>query len=393
MKIAYIYFLPGTTSIGILNKFKEQAFALESINDNEVDIIVFGIEGESNSNRINYINTLNELGLLKYSFLSIFGKYRVIDKFLEKKNYQYVILRYPGSDITGISFFKKYNTVVELHANIKSELLSKIRFEKNIIRKLIRFIRLISEIIFYKKIIKNAKGIITNGSELAKLNKEIFPGKDIITIYNGINVNRINFHKFKPFDGEVLDIAFLASKADTWHGLDRIIKSLENYSDIKVNLHIIGDISENSFEAVIPHGTIKYYGKLFGKDLDELLIEMNLAFGPMALFRKNLMETSSLKVAEYIARGLPFVIAYKDSALANVDQKNKFYLQFPNDDSLINFDVIRTFAAFVTKNYQNITGYMHEYACKNLEWSNKLVQYKKFIYKINSFNITNNLSK
>ena len=74
---------------------------------------------------------------------------------------------------------------------------------------------------------------------------------------------------------------------------------------------------------------------LKGIELDDTMSKMNMAACTMAQYMKRLDETSAIKTVEYLARGIPFLIAYEDTALTGQEVLLGTYMKFPNDDSPI----------------------------------------------------------
>jgi len=178
----------------------------------------------------------------------------------------------------------------------------------------------------------------------------------------------------------------LLGSINSWHGLDRVVDSIKDYKgNIKINLHIIGKIDYNELKSLDPDAaTIQYHGYKKGRALDEIMKNMNLAISTMSLFKKDMEEACSLKTREYIARGIPFVLGYKDSDLQYVDKEEKFYLKFPNNSSPITMDHIIEFAAKMSNGnyYRTIPEYMRTYAFQHLDWSIKMKKYLEFVNDI-----------
>jgi hypothetical protein len=65
-----------------------------------------------------------------------------------------------------------------------------------------------------------------------------------------------------------------------------------------------------------------------------IVAQADVAIGPLALHRKGLSEASALKVAEYLAHGLPVILANAETAFPD---GASFLLQLPNTED--NVDV------------------------------------------------------
>jgi len=82
-----------------------------------------------------------------------------------------------------------------------------------------------------------------------------------------------------------------------------------------------------------------------------------------------------LKVREYTARGVPFVIAYDD---IDLEDNLPFYLRLPSDNSPIDMEKIVRWADNVLKD-KDIPFYMREYALNKMDWRVKMKQLKDFL--------------
>lgn len=386
MKITYIYFLTKSASIGVFNKARQQAKSLNKLQNNNLEIIVLNTSKNCQDDKIKYINIRQnrKFPLIFYDYL--FRKYTLIEKSIEDLNkYDFLILRYPGSDRSAIKFCQKYNVILEFHSDIFSELQLKINSKAYFHRKLIWFIRLQLEKKHLRKILERCRGIITNSNELRKFFIKNFELEiPIINISNGVDVSSVKQTGFKRFTGKELDIVFVGSRPDLWHGLDRLINAIENYEKENENLvirfHLVGKINERDLKVDDNNlNHVFFCGPKFGRQLDELMCNMHLAVGPLALFRKRLNATSSIKIPEYIARGIPFILSYYDEGLNFVKRNRSFFLIFPNDNSLINIHKVIDFVIEMNKKRKEIIKYTREYAIKHLDWSIKMRQYLDFV--------------
>jgi hypothetical protein len=91
---------------------------------------------------------------------------------------------------------------------------------------------------------------------------------------------------------------------------------------------------------------VRIHGVLYGSDLDEVLADCHLAIGSLALHRKVLKEACALKVREYTARGLPFVMSHDDPDLP---AGLPWVLKIPADESPVEIDALVNFAEDVSK--------------------------------------------
>ncbi len=382
MRIAHITSLIGS-SVGIEKRIKDQAAATVSLGSSQIDFFVLNSFVDKGQGSVKFVKfQVKKFPLNYYSYL--FKRYQLIEKTVDLNNYDYVILRYPRADKSGLEFVQKFNVITEHHSLEIPEMLSHLSPRLSLPVWVTKTVRILLEKRYGHHILQNCKGLITvtNEIKVAELNR-INTSIPAITVGNGIDVKTIKQTGFKPFDEKQLDIAFVAASLSPWHGIDRVIQSLNHYKgNIAITLHIIGDIDRNEIRAITTDlKNLKFYGVRRGEKLDSIMSNMNLAVSTMSLFRKNMNEACSLKTREYTARGLPFILAYKDADLTEVNNELKFCLPFDNDDSLIDFNQIVDFAAELSKNNKAelISNYMREYAFEHMNWQAKMRKYLEFV--------------
>lgn len=238
------------------------------------------------------------------------------------------------------------------------------------------------EFIFGKLIINQSDAIIGVTDEITQyeLLKAGTPNKPHITIGNGFDVNSVEIRKSSlNFDGE---LHFLCvANVSRWHGLDRFIKSLvDNNSSIHPILHIAGDgpdipnlkkiVSDfNLFEKVIFHDFTT------GAALDNLFNTCHIAVGSLGLHRIGLTESSTLKVREYCARGIPWIIGCKDP---DFPDDFPYIHRIYADESPVNIEEVIEFAKRVYADPDHPQK-LREYAFEHLDWSVKMKKLKTFL--------------
>jgi len=107
------------------------------------------------------------------------------------------------------------------------------------------------------------------------------------------------------------NVVFVGTPKYLWQGFDlfiSIVKAMPRYQ-----FHVIGadsgPISNN----------LQYHGALTGSEYNIAMSSMDFAIGTLAFYRAGIVEGSPLKVRDYLAFNLPFVIGYDDSDFSNSD--------------------------------------------------------------------------
>jgi len=213
---------------------------------------------------------------------------------------------------------------VEIQTNVFSELKLTSRpryyFELGLRRRYLRF----------------SSGLVCITNEIANVERK-YNNKPVLILGNGIDEGRINFAKKNEQDNYI-NLVFIGTPNQPWHGLDRLIKSyLIAPNRERFILHIVG----NENDMGISDKNVRFYGYIEGREkLEQIMSISDIGIGSLALYKKKMNEAAPLKVRNYIASGLPVVIGYKD---VDLDDNLPFVLRFPNDSSPLDFVLLEDF--------------------------------------------------
>lgn len=123
---------------------------------------------------------------------------------------------------------------------------------------------------------------------------------------------------------EVPRLVFIGAPGLPWAGVDKIIRLARRFPAWRFD--IVGTRPEEIAGAppnVTAHGEMERASYL------PLMAAADVAIGPLALHRKNLHEASALKVAEYLAYGLPVILGCPEAAFPD---GAPFLLELPNTE-------------------------------------------------------------
>ncbi|MCY6959577.1 glycosyltransferase [Clostridium brassicae] len=198
----------------------------------------------------------------------------------------------------------------------------------------------------------------------------------VLKLGNGINLKKIPLKNQIEQDRKELNLIAVAN-ISKWHGYDRLILGLSEYykekPEIKVYFNIIGNGNEleNLKNLVYKLELGKYvvfHGIKDGNQLSEMFDKSHLAIGSLGMYRIGLKDGATLKVREYCARGIPFVLGYDD---LDFSLDFKYAFKATNDNTPIN---IHNLIEFCNKIHENgdVAKEMRNYAEKNLSWEFKL---------------------
>lgn len=208
-------------------------------------------------------------------------------------------------------------------------------------------------------------------------------GKPAINVVNGINVRAVPKKQFNGKEEEI-NILLLASMC-YWQGYDRVIEGMKAYQgkDI-VKIHFVGNDGDGSLKIwkklVDEYGlseNIEFHGPLYGNELDEMFNLSDIGIASMGLYRReNLVKGATLKVREYMARGLPFVYTGED---ISINENLPYVLEVENNDTPLNLEEIVEFVKKL-RTMENVSERMRNYAEENMSW---VIEFKKIFQAIN----------
>ncbi len=383
MKVAYIYFLMEDASFGVLQKVRQQGAAISRAGIKDLDILVINPSIEEQVGNLRFIrfkgSSFYPLRVLYY----LFNKRALIENAVDLSPYHSIVLRLWFSDGSLLRMVRHRPVILEFHSKIITELKVKVAERSTPVRKLIRLLRIAIEKRYLQRLVRSCAGIITMGTELAAYYGDLSGGNcPCRVISNGCDVSGMAVTGFRQFDGQELHIVFLGSRPDPWHGLDRLTDSMRHYAssggNVKVNLHLVGGIVPADLGMQEPEVGFHFHGMLSGEELDAVMSRMNLAVCSLAQHLKQLDETSAIKTVEYLARGLPFIIGYQDTALTGKKELEDTYLQYPNDRSAIDLNDIISFCTEAGRNRDGIIARMRNHAEQHCDWSIKMQEYADF---------------
>lgn len=230
---------------------------------------------------------------------------------------------------------------------------------------------------FRNRILEKADGLVFVTNELA--NSESFSAFTSIreVIGNGIEVASFEF--LERTCNRFPHLVFIGSPGQLWHGLDKISFLAEKLSDF--SFHIIGPDKTSCMQlwGSIPANVI-VHGYLSDKDAQRIIKSMDLGIASLALHRNGMQEACPLKVRQYLAQGLPIIVANRDPDI--VSEQN-FYLQIPNNQKNVesSFLEICDFVERVMGN-ANIRNEARLYAEKYLSADRKEAERLQFFDKV-----------
>lgn len=289
------------------------------------------------------------------------------------KQYDAIVTRWPIPTPLFLKAVQSYKIFTEHHSKELEEI--------DLAGGIKPFVRRIWEKRYGPRILRAAQGIIGVTDEIRRYELERAGVKrPSLVLPNGILVVDIPSKRPAIFDGKTLDLAFVSSQFSPWHGLDRLLEGLRLWQgqSPRLTLHLIGRLTPAQKAAIQRMGLaemVRIHGVLYGNDLDEVLSSCHLAIGSLALHRNGLKQACVLKVREYTARGLPFVIAYDDP---DFPAGLPWVLRIPADESPVEINVLVNFAEEVSK-IPSLAKEMRTFAESKLSWTVKMKGLARFV--------------
>ncbi|WP_223068712.1 glycosyltransferase [Paenibacillus caui] len=195
-------------------------------------------------------------------------------------------------------------SVLEINSNDLAEL----RMEKRL--------RYYYHVFTRGKVLAAAKGHVYVSGELAATGHYRRYAKNRAIIGNGIRLDDFPGSEVRPpssAGGSSPRLVFIGSPGQPWHGADLIAELARLKPEWSFDL--IG-LSAEELEQPAP-GNMTFHGKMKRSEYQPLLERADVAIGTLALYRKEMKEASPLKVREYLANGLPVIIAYEETDFAD----------------------------------------------------------------------------
>lgn len=134
-------------------------------------------------------------------------------------------------------------------------------------------------------------------------------------------------------------LVFIGAPGLPWAGVDKVVRMAQQFPNWQ--FEIIGTGAESLSD---PPPNVTAHGELTRERYRPIMLRADVAIGPLALHRKNLHEASALKVAEYLAHGIPVILGCPEAAFPD---GAPFLLQLPNseDNVELSVDAIGAFVA------------------------------------------------
>ncbi|HEY6162453.1 MAG TPA: hypothetical protein VI112_14590 [Bacteroidia bacterium] len=360
MKLLYI-FLDSTRSSGVVNKVRKK---ITFLNDSGIETVGIFLNRHiqearfDKQERIVYVpfpapepaSIFNRRFFRNYKWYFALRKnakqqFGLLQKEMSRHDPDLILFRYPLSGPFLLKLVKRYPGRIVFEHNTKEpeELAGRAGAGKGA-----AFLHR-QEIKYGPRVLEKAAGIIgvtdeIRDYELFRCNNRV---KHSATISNAIDFSSVPLRTPPVFDGSSLHLLFLCGSDVPWHGEDRLIKGMQAYTGpVNIKLFLLGNVPSSSKKLVNDlhmHSQGIFVNEVRGAELESYFERVHLGVGTLALHRKNLTEAASLKVRDYAARGLPFMLAYHDKDVEQNEGLLPFRLRLEEGEEPVHMETVIDF--------------------------------------------------
>ena len=191
-------------------------------------------------------------------------------------------------------------------------------------------------------------------------------------IANGCDVEQYPMKRREQHDPNRLTMIAVAGMF-AHHGFERLIQGMADYyrkedRPISIKLYLVGDGPEKAFyQQLCEDGDmgdhVVFSGPIWGSELDALFDEADMAVTSLGLYNERLYCASTLKLKEYLTRGIPFILACEEEGL---DSSLPYVFKVDNDESILDMEHVIEFYRSVRQ--QDFRAQMRQYAMDNFTW-------------------------
>lgn len=196
-------------------------------------------------------------------------------------------------------------------------------------------------------------------------------GISCVSLRNGIDISNIPISKKNKNDHAISFIA--VSSMAPWHGYERFLEGMHLYYKADGNydlyLRFIGEGPEEDYYRSLTdryglNQRVEFCGRMTGGELDKKFDLSDMAVGSLGMYKIGISDGCPIKVAEYCARGIPFICGYNDTRFA---RGQDFAMRLSNDGKAVDMDDVIGFYEKISSK-QDYRKIMRSYAEDHLTW-------------------------
>lgn len=196
----------------------------------------------------------------------------------------------------------------------------------------------------------------------------------VVTVYNTLEPSEIKIREPGEKTEGTIRLLSVAYEREA-HGFDRVVRGLSEYyragGSKKIVVYFVGKYLKSTHELVEKlhlEESCKFIDPVEGKELDYYYNVADIAIGHLANHRIGSYSGSSIKIQEYMAKGVPFIYAWNEMT---VPRGYKYALKFDLNDEPIDFKLVVAFFNSLP-NRQEVANDMRSYFETSAGWDNQL---------------------
>ena len=185
------------------------------------------------------------------------------------------------------------------------------------------------------QLLRRARRIVVVTHELARHPAITRLGRPVSVFPNSIDL--AGYPSLAAPENPSPRLIFIGSPRLAWAGVDKIARLASHFPSWCFD--VVGPAPDELSGAP---ANVVIHGLLDRAEYLPIMAQADVAIGPLALHRKGLSEASALKVAEYLAYGIPVILGNAEAAFP---EGAPFLLQLPNSEDNVDVatDEIRAF--------------------------------------------------
>lgn len=309
MKIAYLAIIDVTSNYGVPKKIHYQ---LEGWRKAGAVCEFFGVASDAESQNRLLDGQIIQRAKKKYALTQWVSDRRAFAKLVEaivswQPDLVYLRWGYPKPEFLEIAH--TFPTVIEVNGDVIRTAKVSASNRRFLGRFLGIYVRMTAPALW-----KRAAAFVAVTNEVAQLGYIKKWKKPIGVFPNSVNFSEYSICPYLSDQNALPRIVFIGNVSH-WHGLDKLI-NLARQTVGKLEFDVIGCNEAPEYAC----SNVYFHGYLSRDEYVRVFSRATVGIDGLALYRKDMNEACALKIREYLACGLPIILAAEDTALIGVQR-------------------------------------------------------------------------
>ena len=385
MQLIYLAIEDPKVNSGVTGKIKDQVRCLrEAGHYVKLMFVVY----DYSLNEPFYLEVNEEYWVLyvktyRFTFIAkIINRHRLfsaLSSIIRKQTFEYLYVRYPHYlDYPFYRFSRIFRKKIILESQTKEK--DELLLSRN-------YLKALFEQIFKKRIFRNLYACIGVTDEITNYQERFDNTGSVLfkTIGNGIDVSARPVAKLSPYPDKTVNLLYVGN-VFPHHGLDRLIRGAAAYNgSYNIAITLIGNGSHlNHLKKLVRDFHIEelvdFVEPKYGEELDSYFDRAHLGIGALGIHRKGLTEASVLKLRDYAARGLPFIMSGKDPDMDNAPGIQHYLYRVTLDETPLNINhIVEHTQKMYAKHPDSMRSDLKKFAEEKLDMSIKMKELTAFL--------------